>query len=245
MQTAATETAVSTALAPTIVTFAVSDPEVLLALSEYHDGPARTNFLVTSLKVGVLALKAARGTLDSDTLRREGDRVMEELGTRLNTWRAKFEERVTGSLTHYFDPQSGTFVERVNRLVRDDGELASVVRRQVAEAQGTLSKVFEQFVGENSQLLRMLDPAGDNHLISALRLTLDGAVQAQNEAILGQFSLDNKSGALVRFLGELSAKHGDLTQALSRDMGAVIDAASSAGVVQPARHRHPGHDCKA
>lgn len=210
------------ALEPTIVTFAVSDPEVLLALSDFQDGPARTNFLVTALKVGVLALKAARGTLDSDTLRREGDRVMEELGARLNAWRSKFEERVTGTLTLYFDPQAGTFVDRVNRLVRDDGELASVVRRQVAEAQGTLSRVFEQFVGENSQLLRMLDPAGDNQLVAALRQSLDGAVQAQNEAILAQFSLDNKSGALVRFLGELSAKHGDLNQALSRDMAAVV-----------------------
>jgi len=209
-------------LEPTIVTFAVSDPEVLLALSEYQDGAARTNFLVTSLKVGVLALKAARGTLDSDTLRREGDRVMEELGTRLNTWRSKFEERVTGSLSHYFDPQAGTFIERVNRLTRDDGELASVVRRQVSEAQTTLSKVFEQFVGENSQLLRMLDPAGDNQLVTTLRATLDAAVQSQNEVMLAQFSLDNKSGALVRFLGELTAKHGDLNQALSRDIAALV-----------------------
>jgi len=216
------DTALGHTVEPTIVTFAVSDPEVLLALSEAPDGPARTNFLVTALKVGVLALKAARGTLDSDTLRREGDRVMEELGTRLNTWRSKFEERVTGALTHYFDPQAGTFSERVNRLVRDDGELAGVVRRQVVEAQGTLSRVFEQFVGENSQLLRMLDPAGDNQLVAALRRTLDGAVQAQNEAILAQFSLDNKSSALVRFLGELTTRHGDLNQALSRDMAAVV-----------------------
>lgn len=211
-------TADAGALEPTIVTFAVSDPEVLLALSDYQDGPARTNFLVTSLKVGVLALKAARGTLDSDTLRREGDRVMEELSTRLNSWRNKFEERVTGSLQHYFDPQSGTFIDRVNRLTKDDGELAMVVHRQVNEAQGVLSKVFEQFVGENSQLLRMLDPAGDNQLVTTLRNTLDTAVQAQNAAILAQFSLDNKGGALVRFLGELTAKHGDLNQALSRDM---------------------------
>lgn len=217
-----TEALAASSLEPTIVTFAVSDPEVLLALSEMPDGPARTNFLVTALKVGVLALKAARGTLDSDTLRREGDRVMEELGTRLNTWRSKFEERVTGALTLYFDPQAGTFTERVNRLVRDDGELAGVVRRQVVEAQGTLSRVFEQFVGENSQLLRMLDPAGDNQLVATLRRTLDGAVQAQNEAILAQFSLDNKSSALVRFLGELTARHGDLNQALSRDMAAVV-----------------------
>lgn len=212
----------SAGVEPAIVTFAVSDPEVLLALSEYVDGPARTNFLVTSLKVGVLALKAARGTLDSDTLRREGDRVMEELGTRLNTWRSRFEERVTGSLEHYFDPKQGAFTERVHRLTAADGELATVVRTQVSEAQATLSKVFEQFVGENSQLFRMLDPAGDNQLVGALQRSLDTVVQSQNEAILGQFSLDNKQGALVRFLGELSLKHGDLTTALSRNMEAVV-----------------------
>ena len=39
----------------------------------------------TALKVGVLSLKAARGTLDSDTLQREADRVMDELGSKLNT----------------------------------------------------------------------------------------------------------------------------------------------------------------
>ena len=112
--------------APAIVTFAVSDPEVLLAMAEYPDGPARTNFLVTALKVGVLSLKAARGTLDSDTVRREGDRLMEQLGERLNTWRGKFEERVTGSLSHYFDPTQGVFVERVNRLTRADGNVFQV-----------------------------------------------------------------------------------------------------------------------
>jgi len=210
------------ALEPTIVTFAVSDPEVLLTLSEYPDGAARTNFIVTALKVGVLSLKAARGSLDSDTLRREGDRLMEELGTRLNTWRNKFEERVSGSLTHYFDPQQGTFMERVHRLTKDDGDLATVVRHQVQEAQSSLARVLEQFIGENSQLFRMLDPTGDNQLVMTLQRTLDGVVQAQNQAIAGQFSLDNKDGALVRFLGELTAKHGDLNQALSRDMQAIV-----------------------
>jgi hypothetical protein len=82
--------------------------------------------------------------------------------------------------------------------------------------------VFEQFIGENSQLFRLLDPAGDNQLVAALRGSLDTVVQSQNEAILGQFSLDNKNGALVRFLGELTAKHGDLNQALSRDMQAIV-----------------------
>ncbi|GAB3764753.1 hypothetical protein GCM10028796_20460 [Ramlibacter monticola] len=208
--------------APTIVTFAVSDPEVLLAMAEYPDGPARTNFLVTALKVGVLSLKAARGTLDSDTVRREGDRLMEQLGERLNTWRGKFEERVAGSLSHYFDPGQGLFVERVNRLTHSDGELATVVRQQVKEAEQTLHKVFEQFIGENSDLLKALDPSGDNQLVASLQKTLDAVVQAQNASILNQFSLDNKDGALVRFLAELGAKHGDLNEALSKNLQLVV-----------------------
>jgi len=207
---------------PSIVSFVVSDPEVLLALSEYPDGPARTNFLVTALRVGVLSLKAARGTLDSDTLRREGTRLMEELGNRLNLWRGKFEERVTGSLAHYFDPQQGTFMDRLHRLTKADGDLATVVRQQVEEGKTGLSRVFEQFIGENSQLFRMLDPSGDNQLVASLQRTLGAVVEDQNKAILSQFSLDNKDSALVRFLGELTAKYGDLNSALSRDMQAIV-----------------------
>src|SRR5688500_17376546 len=120
MNMESTELRSPTAMVPTIVTFAVSDPEVLLALSEQPEGSARSTFLATALKVGVLSLKAAKGTLDGDTLRREGDRVMDELGARLNTWRSKFEERVSGTLNHYFDPQQGAFTDRVHRLTKAD-----------------------------------------------------------------------------------------------------------------------------
>ncbi len=69
----------------------------------------------------------------------------------------------------------------------------------------------------------MLDPTGDNQFVSTLQRTLDGVVREQNNAILGQFSLDNKDGALARFLNELTAKHGDLNQALSRDIQAIVE----------------------
>jgi hypothetical protein len=207
---------------PTIVTFAVSDPEVLLALSEYPEGAPRTNFLVTALKVGVLSLKAARGTLDADNVRREGERLMEQLSERLNGWREQLEGRVTGSLSHYFDPKQGLFMERVDRLTRQDGELSGVVKQQVREAEVSLTKVFEQFVGDNSQLLQLLDPTGDNRLVQQLQQTLDGVVKAQNVAILDQFSLDNKHGAMVRFLTELTVRHGDLNKAMAENMESVV-----------------------
>jgi hypothetical protein len=44
------------AATPTIVTFGVTDPEVLMALAEYTDQSARSQFLNTALKVGVLSL---------------------------------------------------------------------------------------------------------------------------------------------------------------------------------------------
>lgn len=55
-----------------------------------------------------------------------------------------------------------------------------------------------------------------------LQLSLDGVVKAQNAAILEQFSLDNKQGAMVRFLSELTARHGDLNQAMAKNMQAVV-----------------------
>src|SRR5690606_4605618 len=76
--------------------------------------------------------------------------------------------------------------------------------------------------GDNSQLIKVLDPTGDNQLVQTLQRTLGDVVQAQNTAILHQFSLDNKEGALTRFLGEMVAKHGDLHSALQTNMKDVV-----------------------
>ncbi|MDF2461773.1 MAG: hypothetical protein K0Q43_8 [Ramlibacter sp.] len=227
IETTESQAAAAAALAaggiePIWMNFVISDPEVILAAKEYPDGRARTDFLLTALKIGVLSLRTARGVVDGDLVRKEGDRLLEQLGERLNSWRGVFEERVTNSLSHYFDPKEGKFVERVERLVKSDGDLATVVQLQVQGARESLSKVFEQFIGENSQLLKVLDPSGENQLVMALQRTLDTVVQTQNAAILGQFSLDNKDSALTRFLSELAAKHGDLNTALSRNMSEVV-----------------------
>lgn len=207
---------------PFYVNLVISDPEVILAAAEYAEGRPRTDFLLTALKIGVLSLRAARGVVDGDAVRKEGEHLMAQLTERLNGWRSVLEQGVSSSLSHYFDPQQGKFVERVERLVKADGDLANVMRLQVQSAEQSLSKVFEQFIGENSQLIRVLDPSGENQLVTTLQRTLDTVVQAQNASILGQFSLDNKDGALTRFLGELVEKHGDLHAALQGNMKDVV-----------------------
>lgn len=212
----------SSAVEPLYLNLVISDPEVLLAAREYPEGRARTDFVQTALKIGVLSLRAARGVIDGDAVRKEGERLMAALTERLNGWRETMEGNVTGTLTRYFDPQQGMFTERVERLIRHDGDLAQVMRGQVQVAEQSLGKLFEQFVGDNSSLFRMLDPSGENQLVQTMQKTLDGVIQAQNLSILQQFSLDQPDSALNRFLRELGTKHGDLNEAMSKRMGDVV-----------------------
>jgi hypothetical protein len=223
IESAPTEAEMSAAHAPLYVNLVISDPEVLLAAKEYPEGRARTDFILTALKIGVLSLRAARGVVDGDAIRREGDNLMAQLSERLEGWRRNMEQQVTSNLTRYFDPKDGMFTDRVNRLVQQDGELATVMRGQVKDAETALSKVFEQFIGENSQLLKALDPSGENQLVGTMQRTLDGVIQAQNLSIAAQFSLDEPGSALSRLVRELESKHGNLNDALSKRMGEMID----------------------
>jgi hypothetical protein len=213
--------AVGSGTEPLYVHLAVSDPEVVLAASEFPEGRARTDFFQTAIKIGVLSLRAARGVVDGEAIRREGDQLMERLTERLNGWRDVMETNVSRTLIHYLDPKDGTFSNRLERLVQADGDLERVVRGQVQTAETTLSKVFEQFIGENSNLLKVLDPSGDNQLVATMQRTLDDVVQQQNRTILTQFSLDDPGSAVNRFLRELTGKTGDLHQALATRMGEV------------------------
>jgi hypothetical protein len=207
---------------PMYVHLAISDPEVIAAAGEYPEGRPRTDFIQTALKIGVLSLRAARGVVDGDAIRREGETLLAQLNERLEGWRQNMERNLTGSLSHYFDPRQGMFAERVERLVRDDGDLAAVMKSQVQSAEQALTGLFQQFAGENSQLFRMLDPSGENKLLSTMQTTIDGVIQAQNASILNQFSLDQPDSALSRLVRELTAKHGDLNEALSRRMADVV-----------------------
>lgn len=133
---------------PLYVHLAISDPEVIVAASEYPEGRSRTDFIQTALKIGVLSLRAARGVVDGDAIRKEGDVLLSQLNERLNGWRTNMEQNLTNSLSHYFDPKQGMFAERVERLVSDDGDLAGVMKGQVANAQLSLTNLFQQFVGK-------------------------------------------------------------------------------------------------
>ncbi len=192
----------------------VHDPDTIGELLAIPEGDSRDRFALDALRIGVLALKQARGQIDADLVRRESDRLLSDLAARLEGHSKLIHDRLTGTLKEYFDPQSGRFQERVERLVKQDGELESLLRRQIGADDSQLARTLAGHFGEESELLKWLNPDQSQGLLAALRETLDKQLQVQREHVLNQFSLDNKEGALARFITELADNQGKLSDTL-------------------------------
>jgi hypothetical protein len=129
---------------------------------------------------------------------------------------------VSGTLRAYFDPASGSFTERVQRLLRHDGELATVIAGQVEAARSSLDGLLEHHLGADSPLRTLLSPDDGNAFIEALRAQVAQALLAQSEALANEFSLDRADSALSRLVRELTERHGDLERVLGERVGSVV-----------------------
>ncbi|GAB4160710.1 MAG: hypothetical protein Tsb009_38020 [Planctomycetaceae bacterium] len=200
----------------------VRSSETIAELCDYPEGEAREQFALEALRIGVMALKQARGQLDAELVRRESDRLLQTLDGKLNEHSRSLNDRMTNVLKEYFDPNNGRFQERIDRLIKRDGELEQLLIRQIGEEDSALCKTLTSHVGEDSPLMKHLglDEAGG--LLSSLRETLESQLESQRDNVLKQFSLDNKDGALARFLAELNEHHGELTDNLQQKIDEVV-----------------------
>ena len=74
----------STTAADLILELTISDPDLIAELEQYADGDEREQFALKAIKIGVMALRQARGQIDADAVRREGERLMNDLKNRLD-----------------------------------------------------------------------------------------------------------------------------------------------------------------
>ena len=199
----------------------VVDREVIEALSLYAEGPARDEFALRALRIGVLALQQAQGQIDATAVRQEGERLLQNVELALSQHQQLLNERLTSQLKVYFDPHDGRFHERIERLIRQDGELEQVLRRHVGDDDSRLCQTLTQHIGDGSPLMRVLDPEAGDGITAALREVVEERLRDQRQRVLEQFSLDNKEGALCRFLKEVQ-QHYDC---ISGDLAGKIDKA--------------------
>ncbi len=95
----------------------VTDSDSITELVQHGEGSDRNEYATCALRVGLLSLKHARGQFDVESVKREGDRMLADLKQALEVNRIQMNQSLGSSLREYFDPSSGKFSERVQRLI--------------------------------------------------------------------------------------------------------------------------------
>jgi hypothetical protein len=99
----------------------VRDPEVVATLSAHPEGRSRDDLARSGLKIGILAIQQAQGRIDSETLRKEGERLIE---ARDPVEQSPVADGPTDDYTQgLFDPHRP--LHRIERLVKDGDRSAS------------------------------------------------------------------------------------------------------------------------
>lgn len=210
------------AYASLILELHISDPELCAELEAHEEGRPRHDFAVSALKIGVLALQHARGRVDAQRIREEGDRLLQKMESALASHQRDLGQQLTSSLKDYFDPQSGRFNERVERLIKQDGELEQLIRRQVGIDGSELVQTLNTHIGANSPLMHVLSPQASDGLLSSIGAAVATTANEQRDRILREFSLDNKEGALSRFIAELNVQNAQASGSLAERVQTVV-----------------------
>jgi hypothetical protein len=191
--------------------------DVIRALAEYAEGIERNQYALEALKIGVLALRHIGGQMSADLIQRESARLVKDMQGTLDRHMQLIQSRLGDALKEYFDPESGRFNDRVQRLIGQDGELSQLIKGFI---DGENSQLARTMFGQIAPLMKHLDPQQSEGLLALLRGSVESQLAQHRDHVLKEFSLDHKEGALCRLVKELTAKHGDL----GKDLQAKIDA---------------------
>src|SRR5262249_37194683 len=151
----------------------VTDFDVCTELGTFADTRSRGDFALDALKVGVIALRQARGHVDADRLKTEGEHLLDSLRVSLENYQRQVGQELSTGLKEYFDPRSGRLTERLERLVKRDGELEQVLRRHVGGDGSELSQTLTSHLGKNSVLANLFDPSSSDGFLVTLTIKLD------------------------------------------------------------------------
>src|SRR5213076_2733482 len=118
---------------------------------------------------GVLALKQARVQVDARVHKREGEVRLKGVGQAWTEHRTHLDGTLSKALKDYFDPTSGRFNERVERLLKKDGELETLLARKITAADSDMCRTLAAHIGRESPIFKLLSPNEAEGVLAALR----------------------------------------------------------------------------
>lgn len=208
---------------PTIlVSLEVGDPDVVVELEKHAEGLPREKFALCALRLGVLALRQAAGELDATAVRDAAQDLLQNLGQLLTKRGSEISGDISGALRQYFDPSTGALPQRIEALLRSDGELDRALRAHLAPENSTIASALNAHLGEGSAIFKLLSPHDANGIKAQIEVALELAMAEQQEGILKEFSLDNKESALSRLIAELVSNNGALRTDLKTQVNDLV-----------------------
>ncbi len=188
----------------------VVDPEVVVELAKRDDGSDRDRFALSALRLGVLALRNARGELDAQTVRQEGERLLSQVKETLTDHANKVTGEVAAALKQYLDPSTGALQQRLDHLTKTDGELDGLLARHLNGDNSYLAKTLAEHVGKSSPIFKLLSPDEQGSFLKSLEASVATLLEDQQKKVAAEFSLDNPASALTRLVRELTDANGRL-----------------------------------
>ena len=134
-------------------------------------------------------------------------------------------EQIGGCISQYFDPQGGLFSQRVRGLIgegEEAGELEQIIRRQVDGDGSTLSRMLAAHIGQESPLMRVLNPESKGGVVQALAESTEKHLIRAEAGDPLRVLAGQQGRCLVQARGRADAKnHGDVGKALEERIGQV------------------------
>ena len=93
--------------------------------------------------------------IDSNAVRHEGI-ILKHLQNSLNAHQKSVSENIGMVLEDYFDPQNGHFQEKLNGLLKENGEIERLMAKQIGPQESELGKTLNAHFGENAPLRKIL-----------------------------------------------------------------------------------------
>ena len=79
------------------ISLRITEPELIAEISAYQEGRVRDDFIKTALRIGVIALRQAEGTIDVQSVKNEGERLLKEMGRYLSDHRKSVTDQIAAS----------------------------------------------------------------------------------------------------------------------------------------------------
>lgn len=196
----------------------VRDAEVVRYLRTFVEGDARDRAALAALRVGVLAISQATGTIDAAAVRGEGERLISGVRSELDRHAQAMTSQVASALKQYLDPSDGHLPLKLHEALGPDGKLDQLIRRHVAADNSTLAGALARQVGESSPVFRLLNPLQQDGLVATLKQAIKESLDAQSRHVVGQFSLNDPQSALCVFRTQLTEANGKLRKELADDV---------------------------